>query len=46
MLCESADSLARSSVSIQSCAAADVAEPSEDAALGSSNVRCLSRYGV
>lgn len=43
-LCERAISLALSIASIHSCAAAEVAEPSDDADFGSSNVKCFSRY--
>ena len=43
-LCESATSLALSKASSHSSAAAEVAEPSEDDAFGSSNETCRSRY--
>ena len=42
MLCDKAISLAVSIMSSHSCADAEVADPSEDAALGSSKVKCLS----
>ena len=43
MLCEIAISRARSTASSHSCAAAEVAEPSDEDGLGSSKVKCLSR---